>query len=371
MPLHRLPRLSARFFSSLRRLLARCGEWIDARPNLASWVSPAESAASSDAEYRRFNGRYFADFYQQERMLADRPRMNFYAAAIARHVQPGDRVVDLGTGTGILAALATRRGAAKVYAIDHSRILEHARSLAAANRLENVEFISRHSTDFSVAERVDVILHEQMGDCLFDESMVANVTDLRNRVLKPGGLILPSRFDLYCEPVKLRDHRHVPFIWELKVHGYDYSSLERKRPQDPGYYHLVSSDLNLVEHFLGEPEPALSIDLHTVNEAEMPHEVTFHRTVINAGRLDGYAVYFRARVDDDLCLGSSPLDAGRAPHWGFRILRTDRADFAVGDVIAVKLVVGRWPDLDTWRWSHVKLTAPVDQPYAGSAPPQK
>ena len=81
--------------------------------------------------------------------------------------------------------------------------------------------------------------------------------------------------------------------------------------------------------------------------------------MVNAGRLDGYAVYFRARVDEDLSLGSGPLDAQRAPHWGFRILRTERDYFAVGDEIEVRLTVGRWPDLDSWRWSHVKRVAPA------------
>jgi protein arginine N-methyltransferase 1 len=79
--------------------------------------------------------------------------------------------------------------------------------------------------------------------------------------------------------------------------------------------------------------------------------------VVQAGRLDGFAVYFRARGDDDLCLGTSPLDPGRAPHWGFRILRTAREDFAVGDVIEAKLTVGRWPDPNTWSWSHTKRAA--------------
>ena len=172
MPYHTLRRLGARVSSAVGRLFRRT-------------LSPAE-------RYREFNGRYFSDFYEQERMLADKPRMEFYRAAIQRHIQPGDRVIDLGTGTGILAALASRRGAAKVYAIDHSSILETARTLAQANRIERVDFIATHSTEFSLSERVDVIVHEQMGDCLFDEAMVANVCDLRDRLLKPDGLILPS-----------------------------------------------------------------------------------------------------------------------------------------------------------------------------------
>lgn len=290
-------------------------------------------------------------------MLADKRRMAFYHAAITRHIHPGDRVIDLGTGTGILAALAARRGAAHVYAIDHSAILKHARKLAVANRIENVEFVATHSTAFRVDEPVDVILHEQMGDCLFDEAMVANVTDLRDRLLKPGGRIVPGVFEFYCEPIKVNDARLVPFIWELEVHGYDYSCLERHRPQEPGYYHLVSSDLNLLEHFLGEPAPALAIDLHTLQEADLPHEITITRTVVNAGRLDGHAVFFRARVDGDLALSSSPLDPARAPHWGFRILRTERDEFVVGDVIETRLRVERWPELDTWRWSQVKRAA--------------
>jgi len=334
MPFHTLRRLGARIASAARCLVAR--------------------AESPEERYRDFNGRYFSGFYEQERMLADKPRMEFYRAAIQRHIQPGDRVVDLGTGTGILAALAARRGAARVYAIDHSSILETARTLATANGIQRVEFIATHSTEFSLVDKVDVILHEQMGDCLFDEAMVANVSDLRDRLLKPGGIILPSRFEFYCEPIKIRDERHVPFIWELEVHGYDYSVLERQRPQDPDYYQVRSSDLALVEHFLGEPAPVLTLDLHTVNESALPHELTFSRTVTHAGRLDGYAVYFRTLVDDDLVLGSGPLDRGRAPHWGFRVLRTDRADFLLGDTIEVRLKVGSWSNVESWRWSHVR-----------------
>lgn len=320
---------------------------------MAAWFY-RDLEKSAEARYREFNGRCFESFFEQERMLADKPRMSFYNDAISRHIQPGDRVIDLGTGTGILAALAARRGASTVYAIDHSKILNHARTIAAHNEIKNVQFVATHSTEFELTEKVDVILHEQMGDCLFDESMVANVADLRDRLLKPGGLILPSCFEFYCEPIKLKDERLVPFLWELNVHGYDYSCMDRNRPQDPAYYHRSSSDLGFVDHFLGVPEPAMLVDLNTANDRDLPSSLRFRRTVVNAGRFDGYAVYFRARVDDDLVLGSGPLDQGRAPHWGFRFLRTDRDDFEAGDEIEVHLVVKRWPDLDSWRWSHHK-----------------
>jgi protein arginine N-methyltransferase 1 len=307
---------------------------------------------TAEQDHRDNNRHYFSGMHQQERMLADRPRMDFYHAAIERHIHPGDHVIDLGTGTGILAAFASRRGAARVHALDHSDILNHARTLAAANRIENVDFISCHSTEFTLPAPVDVILHEQMGDFLFDEAMIPNVSDLRNRLLKPGGRILPSCFEFYCEPVQLNAARHVPFMWNLKVKGYDFSSLEHARPQETGYYHLCGNDGALIDHFLTTPAPALTFDLHTVNEAELSHDLCFQRLVTNPGRIDGLAIYFRTTVDADLQLSSAPHDLGRAPHWGFRILRTEPADYAVGDLIEIQLTVNRWHDLDTWRWAH-------------------
>ena len=130
--------------------------------------------------------------------------------------------------------------------------------------------------------------------------------------------------------------------------------MERNRPQDTQYYQLTSCDPTVIDHFLGKPEPALRFDLQTLQEADLPNQIVISRTVLNAGRLDGFAVYFRALVDGDLALSSSPLDAGRAPHWGFRILRTEAATFAKGDVVELTLTVEKWAKPDTWRWSQTK-----------------
>lgn len=347
----------SRFRECLLRLRGRLTAKLLFNQRLNTWVYPAAESApepSPQDRYREFNRTYFAQFYEQEKMLADKPRMDFYHAAIARHIKPGDRVIDLGTGTGILAAFASRRGAAQVYAIDHSVVLEHAKTLAAHNQIRNVEFIGTHSKDLKLDAPVDVILHEQMGDYLFDEDMVANITDLRDRLLKPGGLILPSRFELFCEPVKVRDGRFVPYLWELNVHGIDYSCMERERPQDPSYYHIPAADLHYVDYLLSDEEPVLTLDLQTVNPSEMPREIRFTRTIRRAGRLDGYMIYFRAKVDDDLTLNSSPLDPGRATNWGYRLLRTDHERFEADEVLEITLSVGNWAEVNSWRWKHVR-----------------
>jgi type I protein arginine methyltransferase len=346
--LSRLQSWSVRACAAWRRVCVRGDAWIQRHPAWARWVYPPDD--DDEARYRRFNERYFASWHEQERMLADQPRMDFYAALIERHVRPGDHVVDLGTGTGILAALAARRGASRVHAIDHSEILNHARLLVARNGITNVEFHAVHSRQFRLPEPVDVILHEQMGDALFDEDMVNNILDLRDRLLKPGGRVLPSRFEFYCEPVMINPRRHVPFIWRLKVHGFDYSSLEWDRPQDPAYYRLAAGDGAVVDHLLAPPKPVLTVDLETLQPADLPRELQYERLVSRPGSFDGLVVYFRVHGGDGLTLTTDPADPARAPHWGFRILRTETVEVAAGDRIRVGLTVERWADVDTWRW---------------------
>ncbi len=346
-----IQRLSVAFFQKLRRLGISLKCKLENSPRLRAWIDPPEELSTPAEKYRKFNEGYFADLHTQERMLADQPRMQFYHEAISRHVKKGDRVIDLGTGTGILAAFASRQGAERVYAVDHSSIIEHAKQLAAENGIENVDFEDVHSSKFYLDEPVDVIVHEQMGDYLFDEAMMTNVCDLRERLLKPGGLILPSQFELFCEPITLHDERRVPYIWELEdVYGFDFSSMERSRPQDVDYYRLVSCDLGVVKHFMTEPAPIMKVDLHHISEARLPLKVKFTRKVTQAGILDGLVVYMKAKVDDDLVLSSSPLDPGRAPHWGYRILRLDQSYAEVGAELEVTLTVEDWSDPDTWEW---------------------
>ena len=357
MNINQLQLISVRSFTALGRLLQRLKDWVIRHPRLANWVFRAGETIAEDV-YAEDNRLTFSKYGEQERMLADTPRMEFYHEMIRRKIGPGDRVVDLGTGTGILAAFAASQGAGKVYALDHSTIIEDARLLAAHNDIRNVEFLSLHSKRFEVDEPVDVILHEQMGDMLFNENMVSNVLDLRDRLLKKGGRILPARFEFYCEPVQLSAHGRVPFIWELNIKGYDFSPLMESPPDDRDYYYFSTTDSTIVECFLCEPTPLMTFDLHTLNRSELAMEWSMGLPVVKTGRMDGYAVFFKALVDDDLVLSTSPLDKGRAPHWGFCILRIAKLKVDAGDVIDMTISAEKgWPNPDSWRWEQTVYTA--------------
>ena len=55
--------------------------------------------------------------------------------------------------------------------------------------------------------------------------MVENVLDLKHRVLKDTGTILPGLFDLYFDPVTLKEEYRVPYLQDMSVQGIDFGFL--------------------------------------------------------------------------------------------------------------------------------------------------
>ena len=178
--------------------------------------------------YDLMNETNFTGLSEHEEMLSDRVRVDAYHRGIHANIHPGDVVVDLGTGSGLLACMASRAGASKVYAIEHGEIIDLAREIAAHNGCDNIEFVRTNSREFTPPEPVDVILHEQMGDELFNENMVENVLDLRDRALRPGGRVLPSAFRLFVEPVTFAPEHRVRRLWNIDLpDALDLSATER------------------------------------------------------------------------------------------------------------------------------------------------
>jgi type I protein arginine methyltransferase len=303
-----------------------------------TYTTAMRSRTVRDVLYDRWNSTEFTDVYEHEKMLGDRVRVDTYHEAIDRLVGPDDVVVDLGTGTGILAMFAARR-ARHVYAIDHSPFIELAQRVAAHNGFDNITFVREHSKDFSPPEPIDVVIHEQMGDELLNENMIDNLLDLRRRVMAPGGRILPARFEFFIEPVSLIDELRVPSLWELDVHGLDFTFLEGDEQlrsyTRKGYGHrrIAAGD---VARYLGEPEPVLTFDLDRMDDpGTLPTSFDVTRRVTEAGVLDGFCVWFRATFDERTSLSTGPLDPWTC--WTNRLYRTKLRSVVPGDEISYTL----------------------------------
>lgn len=297
--------------------------------------------------YEVRNRRTFADLHMHDIMLADRVRVDAYAAALEANIGPGDTVVDLGTGTGVLALLAAR-SAREVHAIEHGPIIDAARAVAAENGVTNVRFHRTHSRDFTLPGGADVLVHEQLGSALFNEDVVANIADLRDRVLAPGGRIYPALLELFVEPVQLRDDMRFPPAWQQEVHGLHFGALRPVGLQQPfDYWYKLWRPFPLGK-LLCRPEPVLTVDLMTATPSDLPHEIHYARPAAEAGTMDGYCVYFTARFDDEIAISTSPEDPMTS--WATPFLRVESRPVAAGETIRLDLRAEDLATPQTWRW---------------------
>jgi len=282
---------------------------------------PPFANASESGEIPSFNGsakakatdfaNYFcsyAQLYHQKQMLADHNRMAAYHAAIMGNSEAfKDKVVmDVGTGSGILAVWAAQAGARKVYAVEYTDMAKHARSVMEANGVSDIVTVIQgavedielpYDTDSLEPEDgnnndgekdnrvVDIIISEWMGYFLLRESMLDSLIRARDKFLKPKqGLMLPSHSTMYIAPVTDEEERRMcqreyssamgdwtEFVETTRsTYGVNMGVLGPEFEREQKEYYLLSSRWTELhpESVLGEPQILKEVDMHTCTLSE-------------------------------------------------------------------------------------------------------
>ena len=137
-------------------------------------IPPSQNVITSLAMSRG----HFIGLNHHRLMLADRIRMETYEEAIRRRVRPGMRVMDLGTGTGILAMWAAKAGA-EVVAVEPHAVIEVAKALAEDNGLgEQITFVRADAKTLALDAPVDLVVTECMGNFFVTDEMQPVLRDL-------------------------------------------------------------------------------------------------------------------------------------------------------------------------------------------------
>ena len=240
-------------------------------------------------------------------LLSDRIRTEGYQRAIVKVIKPGDTVLDVGSGTGILAYLACRAGAKKVYAVEvREEVVNMARRVCARNGFQDrIVFINKFSPRVRLPERVDHIVTETMGNFGLDEGILASMMDARKRLLKKGGSIIPRSIKLWIVPVECpKIYRKIDF-WKSNLYGVDFSPVYTLAT-----HHLYVEELHR-GNFLSEPASLGKIKLLEVDNPRFSGEVTL--TVKRRGVLHGLGGWFSAELCSGVFLSNQPPN--RAKSW--------------------------------------------------------
>ncbi len=273
-------------------------------------------------------------------LLADEDRVDRLRDAIHEVVRPGDVVVDIGTGTGLLAYYACQAGAARVFAIDDGPVIDLARELALLNDFaDRVEFFHDLSYRVELPERADVLITETLWNFGLGEGMVGFVADARRRLLKPGARIIPGAVDLHVAPVQADRLYALLHDNPPDRHGLDLSPIRHYLLSNVHMPHLDRTG------FLSASALLLSTEL---DEAATPDfEAVARVRVSKAGALHGVCGWFRSRLSPSVVLHNEPPSGRSSWAHAFFPVQTPVA-VLVGDEIAIHMETTQ--DSTVWRW---------------------
>lgn len=167
----------------------------------------------------------YTDLSEHQWMMEDQARTSAYEEALRRAVKPEDTVLDFGCGLGILAMLAARAGARKVYAVDRLPIVRLAQAVARKNGLSQIDFVYAPEGGFSLPEKVSVIVSEWMGHFALHEGMLGPLCAARDAHLAPGGRMIPERVVLKAALVTERACHERRGYFLTRPYGLDFSPV--------------------------------------------------------------------------------------------------------------------------------------------------
>lgn len=243
-------------------------------------------------------------------MLADEARGRAYWRAIERAGVEGKTVLDIGAGSGLLAMLAARAGAARVYACEANEALAAtAEAIVAANGFGGrVRILPCHSSaldrDRDLGGGVDLIVSEIFSHDLVGEGALPALAHAMAELAAPDARILPARASIRVALAEFsgRQSRRIG-----TVQGVDLSLFGRHVPRA---LNLVTNHPRLA--LRSAPQDLFAFDFQ--RSRGFPAARASVRLGATDGRANGIAQWLRLQLDDEISYENVP-GAGERSHW--------------------------------------------------------
>ncbi|MFT6051535.1 MAG: SAM-dependent methyltransferase [Halioglobus sp.] len=266
-------------------------------------MSNSEDQDQSPSNYRMS----YLDVAMHKVMLQDVVRTDAYEKSINEVVQRDHTVLDFGCGTGVLSLFAARAGALKVIAVDRSPFIKTAREIARKNGHENIDFYHDDHQSLALDEKVDVIVSEWMGHCLFYEAMLEPLLAVRDRHLAKGGVMIPAEVSLHaglvCDEDLLDD---LSFLRD-KPYGIDFSPIAQVPFEQTD---LVTLDFDSI---LKNTAHLGSLNMNTVSKADTPRVFTGTIKPEKKAQIFALCGWFSSVLSEGVEFGTGPNDT--PTHW--------------------------------------------------------
>ncbi|MEL6864016.1 MAG: tetratricopeptide repeat protein [Bacteroidota bacterium] len=274
-------------------------------------------------------------------MLADTPRNDGFDQALRRAIQGPLKVLDIGTGSGLLAMMAMRAGASEVYACEMVPALaEAATQIVAANGYkEQIHIINKKSTALKVGEdlpeKADLLVSEIVDAGLLGEGVIPTIRHALNNLVKPNAIIIPRAANVYGVVIETN---HLNKVYPVKkISGFDLSAFNQFALSSD----YVSMHLKHLPHRqLSEVFPILAIDFKNLPPTageDQPNETILKIPIATDGQAHAIAFWFDLHIDEEISLSSGP--DGQMVHWEQAIFFLNQnPDVVQGDTLELRVL---------------------------------
>jgi len=279
--------------------------------------STSDKPALGEMTSRDYYFDSYAHFGIHEEMLKDEVRTITYRNSIYhnQHLFKDKVVMDVGSGTGILSMFAAKAGAKKVIAVEFSNMALQSRQIIKDNKLDHiVEVVQAKLEDIQELpdghEKVDIIISEWMGYCLFYESMLNTVLYARDKWLAADGLLFPDKAKLFVCAIEDRQYKDDKINWWDNVYGFNMSSIRNVAITEPLVDVVDPSQVVTNNYCVKE------VDLYTVKVDDLTFESDFLLRVARDDYVQAIVTFFT--VEFSKChkrIGFSTSPDSKYTHW--------------------------------------------------------
>ncbi len=279
-------------------------------------------------------------------MLADRVRTEAYARALRQAITPGCTVLEIGTGTGLFAMLASRWGAGRVFAVEVLDTIDLAPRIAEANGLgDGIEFIKGFSTRLDLPVRADVLVSDLRGTLPLYRMHLPSVIDARDRLLAPGGVQIPMQDRIrgaVVEMPSLYDKLRGP--WETDRFDVDHSIVAEIAANS---WHRWHKDGVKDFRSLTAADDWVTIDYTSIQDPHGSGDLAW--TVERSGTAHGINLWFDATLSPGIEYSTSPEGPGLV--YGSAFFPLHRPfDLAEGDRVRCSIRADLINRRYVWTW---------------------